>query len=116
MKHLKKGRKFGRKTDERKAFIKSIAVNLIMQEKIKTTDERAKSASVFIEKLITKAKKQTLAARREILKYLPAKAAEKVSKDLALRYMARLGGYTRITKLERRGSDSAKMVILELVK
>lgn len=116
MKHLKKGRKFGRTTDQRKAFIKSIASNLVIQEKIKTTDERAKSVSGFIEKLITKAKKQTLASRRDVLKYLPAQSAEKVSKDLALRYMERKGGYTRITKIGRRGSDSAKMVVLELVK
>lgn len=116
MKHLKKGRKFGRKADERRAFIKSIANSLVMVEKIKTTEARAKSVSGFVEKLITKGKKQTLASRRDILKFLPAASAAKISKDLSLRYISRNGGYTRITKLGQRNSDGAQVVILELVK
>jgi len=116
MKHCKKGRKFGRKTDERKALLKSLAANLILREKIKTTEAKAKEMRPFVEKLITKSRINNLSAIRYLAKYLPEKAREKIIKEIGLRYKERAGGYTRIIKLGSRKTDGAKMAIIELVK
>lgn len=116
MKHLKKGRKFHRKTDQRKALLKSLAANLILQERIKTTSEKAKETKITIEKLITIAKKQNLASLRNIKKKLPEKASNKLYYEIAPIYKKRKGGYTRIIKTaQRKVRDGSPIVILELV-
>ncbi|MDD4994452.1 MAG: 50S ribosomal protein L17 [Candidatus Pacebacteria bacterium] len=116
MKHLKKGRKFHRKRDQRKALLKSLAANLILQEKIQTTLEKAKETKIIVEKLITLAKKQDLAALRSLKKKLPEKAANKVYYEIAPLYKKRRGGYTRIIKTaKRKVRDASLIVILELV-
>jgi large subunit ribosomal protein L17 len=116
MKHLKKGRKFHRKRDQRKALLKSLAANLILQEKIQTTLEKAKETKIIVEKLITLAKKQDLAALRNLKKKLPEKAANKVYYEIAPLYKKRRGGYTRIIKTaKRKVRDASLIVILELV-
>ncbi len=108
-------RKFGRKKDQRRAFLKSLAVNLITYGRIKTTEARAKEVRSLVERLITYAKKETLAGRKNLNKFLPDKVAKKLAKEIAPRFKERQGGYLRITKLGQRMSDSAKMVILEFV-
>ncbi len=115
MRHGNKGRKFGRTRDKRKAFFKSLAVNLIMKGKIKTTEARAKEIRRVVEPLITKAKKGDLSAIRILSKFLPNAAAHKLTKEIAPKYAQRQGGYTRISKLGRRNSDSAPIAIIELV-
>jgi large subunit ribosomal protein L17 len=116
MKHLKKGRKFHRKRDQRKALLKSLAANLILRERIKTTLEKAKETKMVVEKLITLAKKQNLAALRNLKKKLPEKAANKIYYEIAPLYKKRRGGYTRIIKTaERKVRDASLIVILELV-
>lgn len=115
MRHQRKGRKFGRKTDQRKAFLKSLAVNLILRGKIKTTEARAKEMRQVVERLITKTKKGDLAGIRLAGRFLPTAALNKLVKEIAPRYKERVGGYTRITKLGLRTSDSAPMVFIELV-
>lgn len=109
-------RKFGRTTDQRRAFLKSLSANLILKEKIKTTEARAKETRSAVERLISHGKKNTLASRRALAAALPAAAAKKVFKDIAPRFSDRRGGYTRITKLGRRLSDGAKMVFIEILK
>ncbi|MBP8617952.1 MAG: 50S ribosomal protein L17 [Parcubacteria group bacterium ADurb.Bin305] len=117
MKHLKTGKKLHRKQGPRKALIKSLEVNLIMYEKIKTTQAKAKETQRQLEKLITIAKKQDLTALRRLAAALPAKASRKLYSELAPRYRTRKGGYTRIIKLTQGiRSDDSSMVILELVK
>jgi large subunit ribosomal protein L17 len=115
MRHQKKGRKFGREKDQRKAFLKSLAVNLILKGKIKTTEPRAKEMRKLVERMITKNKEGNLAAIRLTGKFLPTVALNKLIKEIAPRYKDRAGGYTRITKLGSRISDSAPMVFIELV-
>lgn len=117
MRHLKKGKKLHRKRDQRKALLKSLAANLILQERIKTTPIKAKQAKSKIEKLITIAKKQNLTALRRIKEYLPEKAANKLYYEIAPLYKDRKGGYTRIIKTSiKRIRDASPLVILELIK
>jgi len=116
MKKRKRQRVFGRKTGPRKALLISVARSLILKEKIKTTEAKAKETSPFVEKLITKAKKGDLAARRRLLEYFEASVVKKMIEEIGPRYKARKGGYTRIVKLGARKSDGAQMAIIELVK
>lgn len=110
-------RKFGRKTGPRRAFIKGLANNLIMKEKIETTTPRAKEIRPIVERLVTIAKKQQLAGFRILLAKLPKQAAEKLYFDIAPRYKERAGGYLRITKESRfRKRDAAPLAIIEFIK
>lgn len=122
MRHAKKGRKFARKRDQRKALLKIMAANLIMKEKIVTTQAKAKELRPYVEKLITKArlaKKNPLRAvslSRQLAAYLPEKARKKIINELGPQYQDRKGGYTRIIKLPPRPKDNALMAVIELVK
>jgi len=116
MRKLNKGRKLSRRKGPRKALLKSLANNLFLHEKIKTTEAKAKELRPIAEKMITRAKKATVANRRALVLGLDAKIVKKLVDELAPRYKERNGGYTRITKLGPRNSDGAKMVIIELVK
>jgi len=116
MRHLKKGKKFGLKTGQRKAFMRNLANNLIQQERITTTEARAKELRGFVERMVTHGKKQNLAALRLLMSRLPKDAAYKVYHDLAPRYEERKGGYTRVTKqTKRRVHDASKMATIEFV-
>ena len=95
--------------------MRSLAVNLILQEKIQTTKVRAKQASALVEKLITKAKKNDLASRKALAAFLPEVASKKLVAVIAPRFKDRNGGYTRIAKLGQRIKDGAPMAILELL-
>jgi large subunit ribosomal protein L17 len=110
-----KGKKFSRKTDQRRAFMRGLAVNLIMQERIKTTKVRARQVASFVEKLITKAKKNDLAAKKALVSVLPETARKKLAAAIAPRFKDRNGGYTRIAKLGPRAKDGAPMAIVELL-
>ncbi|MEK7503264.1 MAG: 50S ribosomal protein L17 [Patescibacteria group bacterium] len=117
MKHQKKGRKFGRVRNQRKALIKSLAVALIDKGKIKTTLPKAKSLRPHIERLVTYAKKGVKegAGFRLLGKFLPKASAEKILKNIAPKYEKRNGGYTRIIKLSPRLTDAAKMAYIEFI-
>lgn len=116
MKKRKQGRKLSRKRDQRKALLKSLAANLILKERIKTTEAKAKEVSGFIEKLITKAKKPNVASIRFLARFFTSDVVKKLVNGIASRYKERKGGYTRIIKLGPRKSDGAKIVIIELIK
>lgn len=116
MRKRKKGRKFSLKRDQRKALLKSLAAALLTQEKIKTTEAKAKEISGFTEKFITKAKKGDIATRRFLAKFFSKKITKKLIEEIAPRYKERKGGYTRIVKLGKRKSDGANLSIIELVK
>ncbi len=116
MKHLKKGRKLGRKKDERKALLKSLAASLILKERITTTQAKAKELRPFVEKLITKSRENKLASTRYLARYLSEKARKKIRIEIGPRYQERKGGYTRIIKTIPRKKDGAEMAIIELVK
>ena len=116
MRHLKKGRKFHRSRDQRRALLRGLARELFLREKIKTTESRAKELRRFAEKLITRAKKGDLAAKRYLLRFLAKNIVKKLMEEIAPRYQERKGGYTRIVRLGPRKSDGAKMAQIELVK
>jgi large subunit ribosomal protein L17 len=117
MKHHKDIRKLGRVTRQRKALMRQLASALIEHEKIKTTEAKAKELRPMVEKLVTKARNNTLAAQRLIISRLGGnkKAGSKLIKTIGPRYKDREGGYTRVTKLPPRKSDASKMAIIEFV-
>lgn len=108
-------RKFGRKKNQRVALLKSLAYALTKEEKIKTTEAKAKELRPFIEKLITLGKSGTMASRRILVSRVGVGAAKKIVTDLSPRYKERAGGYTRITKMVRRASDGAPQAIIEFI-
>lgn len=115
MRHSKSGRKFGRVRKVRKGLMKSLAVSLILNSKIKTTDAKARELRPFIEKMVTKGKVATLANRRNLISEVGTIGAKKILSDISPRYMDRNGGYTRITKLQARLSDGSLMAVVEFV-
>ena len=101
----------------RKAMYRNLVTDLLGYEKITTTETKAKEIRGLAEKMITLGKEGGLHSRRQALAFIFSKdVTEKVFSELAERYAARPGGYTRIIKLERRLGDGAPMVQLELVK
>lgn len=116
MRHLKKTKKLDRSSSARKALLKSLSGSLIDKEKIVTTKAKGRALAPHVERLITKAKNNTLANRRNLLKLVTKPAADKLITVIAIRYKERNGGYTRITKIGKRLNDSAEMVVVELVK
>jgi large subunit ribosomal protein L17 len=110
------GRILSRKKGVRKALLFSIARALAQKEKIQTTAAKAREISPLFERLITKAKQDTLATRRELLRYFDPTLVKKMVEEIGPRYRGRQGGYTRITKIATRKTDGSKMAIIELVK
>jgi len=116
MRHLSKGRKFGRITGRRKSFVKGIIANLILEDGIMTTSARAKEIKPKVEKMITLARKQNVASLRLLLARLPKEAATKLYYEIAPKYKERAGGYTRIIKTAMsRKRDAAPQVRIEFV-
>ena len=116
MRHKMLSQKFSRPTDQRLALFRGLVTDLLRYEQIKTTEAKAKAVRGLAEKMITLGKTGNLAARRRVLGYVYDKdVAGKVFDDLAARYAARPGGYTRIVKVGPRPGDGAPIVILELV-
>jgi large subunit ribosomal protein L17 len=113
---IRRARKFGRLRDPRHALLSSLAQALVLRGKITTTEAKAKELRRVIEKIVTRSKADTLYARRLNAKTFKDKtAALKIIKDIAPRYKARSGGYTRIVKRAPRRSDAARMAIIEFV-
>jgi large subunit ribosomal protein L17 len=114
--------KLGRDASARKALFRDLVTDLFLYERIQTTEAKAKEVRSIAEKLITKAKKGDLHARRQVAAYVRREtvdgqqdAIQKLFSELAGRYSERAGGYTRILKLGPRRGDAAPMVYLELV-
>jgi len=108
-------RKFNRKAEPRKALMKSLARALILNNRIETTDVKAKELSSFIEKKVTIAKKGGLSGIRQLRRVFSIEVTDKLIKDIAPKYKDRNGGYTRITKLGQRKSDGSNMSIIEFI-
>ena len=124
-------RKLGRDSAHRKAMLREMTTQLIMNERIVTTETRAKEVRKTAEKMITLGKRGNLASRRKAAAFVRNEVADvheekdavvvksalqKLVSDVAPRYKDRNGGYTRILKLAvPRKGDAAPMVILELV-
>ncbi len=110
-------RKLGRDNKHRRSMLATLTKQLIENERIVTTETRAKEVRKTFDKMVTYGKKGTLVSRRLALAFLhnDKKAVDKVFNDLAVKYKDRNGGYTRIIKMTERKGDSALEVILELV-
>ncbi len=117
MRHHNNTRKFGRDKTQKKALLNSLALNLIIRERIKTTEPKAKELRPFIEKLITHAKKGNTPTQKFVVSKLANRKSEvkKLFEVIAPRYADKKGGYTRVLKLGARKSDGAKMAIIEFV-
>ncbi|CAM4083800.1 50S ribosomal protein L17 [Mesobacillus sp. AQ2] len=117
-------RKLGRTSAQRKAMLRDLTTDLIINERIETTETRAKELRSVVEKMITLGKRGDLHARRQASAWVRHEVAnaetnqdavQKLFADIAPRYAERQGGYTRIMKLGPRRGDGAPMVIIELV-
>ena len=125
-------RKLGRTSSQRKAVLRDLTTDLIINEAIVTTEARAKEIRKTVEKMITLGKRGDLHARRQAAafvrneiasesydeatdKYTSVTALQKLFSEIAPRYAERNGGYTRILKTEPRRGDAAPMAIIELV-
>ena len=124
MRHHNVNRKFGRETNQRRALIRSLAKNLILNGKITTTEAKAKEIRPFVEKLITTGKAGTLTARRLLISKLAVNEEKKpvagspivkIMDELAPKYKERAGGYIRIVKKAARKTDGSPMAIIEFV-
>jgi len=147
MRHRNAGRKFDRNTSSRRAMLRNLTANLILHERIETTDAKAKELRRVAERLISKARRlgsvaytpqadlsladraRRLAVTRMISAYIPrfgvrvetggattrVDLVEKVLLDLAKRFAARPGGYTRIVKFGPRRGDNAPISLIEFV-
>lgn len=125
-------RKLGRTSSQRKAMLRDLTTDLIINERIETTEARAKEIRSTTEKMITLGKRGDLHARRQAAAFvrnellearldesgeviIQETALQKLFNDLGPRYQDRQGGYTRILKKGQRRGDAAPMVIIELV-
>ena len=109
-------RKLGRTSDQRKAMLRAMATYLFENGQIETTFYRAKEVQPVAEKMVTLAKKNTLASYRKALSYITKEdVANKLFKEIAPKYADRNGGYTRVTRLGPRRGDAAEMAVIELV-
>lgn len=116
MRHQRIVKKFGRSTSHRKALMSSLATNLILQSSIKTTLPKAKQARKDAEKLVTLARKGTLAARRLVASRVQSpEAVQRLFDSVVPSMEGRKGGYTRILKLGQRRSDGSEMCLLQWV-
>jgi large subunit ribosomal protein L17 len=109
MAYTKKAQTFHRETGQRRALIKSLARSLVLEERISTTEAKAKALRPVIERLVTYAKTGTVASRRLTKAKLgDEEAVKKLFDAIAPRYATRAGGYTRIVKRTERGSNDAR--------
>lgn len=123
MKHLKQGRKFSRKKDQRKAMLKTMLGSFLTKEKITTTEAKAKELKRISDSLIVKCKqsvslgekKDRIAAIRFLSANLPKNIGQEQIKKIAERFATRKSGFSRVIKKGSRRSDSAKMASIEMV-
>ena len=116
MRHQVKGRKLGRSPAHRKALFRNQLSSLVKEERIRTTLEKAKELRPLAEKAVTQGKRDTVHARRQVNRLISDRdLVKKLFDEIAPRYHARPGGYTRIIKLGPRRGDGAEMAYLEFV-
>ena len=116
MRHKVDGYKLGRTVAARRSLLRNLVTSVIEQERVITTVPKAKATKPLVERMITLAKKDTLAARRQAAAYLMTpKAVKKLFDTLGSRFGQRAGGYARIVRLGPRKGDGAEQAMLELV-
>ncbi len=116
MNHRNTGKILDRKKAPREMMLRNLAASVLLYEKVKTTEAKAKTVRSLVERLITVSKAGDLTARRSLISTLPQPlAVKKAMEVLGGRYKDRAGGYTRLVKLGTRQGDGAEMVQIELV-
>lgn len=116
MRHHNNIRTLGRPRSQRQALMRSLALALVKEGRIITTEAKAKEVRPFVEKLVTRAKTDTVANRRLLSARTGSDmVVSKLFAEIAPKYQDRAGGYTRILKLPRRGHDAAPMALIEFV-
>lgn len=116
MLHRVAGKKLSRTKNQRTALFKGLASSLILHEKITTTEAKAKAVKPMIEKLVTRAKENSVHNRRLLLKEVGAEnVVNKLLEVVGPKFKERPGGYLRIVRLGNRLGDQAKMVSLMFV-
>jgi large subunit ribosomal protein L17 len=116
VRHNVAGKRLSRSSGARRALFKGLLTDLFRNERIETTEAKAKAIRSQAEKLITIARRGDLASRRRIQSELASpQVAKKLFEEIAKEYKERKGGYTRIYKLGPRKGDAAPMAMLELV-
>jgi large subunit ribosomal protein L17 len=114
--HGYQGRKFHRKTDQRQALIKGLADSLVKYGSIETSLYKAKEIRPYVEKLITRAKKQDLQSRRIVISRLQTlESAHKLMDQIVPQLQSRTSGYLRIKKTKNRIGDNAQMARISFV-
>ena len=116
MRHLNSGRKLSRNSSHRWAMMRNMVTSLLREEKIQTTDPKAKELRRWVDRMITLGKEGSLHARRQALSIIQDKSVvHKLFDTIASRFQNRPGGYTRIIKIGRRHGDAAPVSLIELV-
>ena len=116
MRHRVAGRKFGRNTGQRKALFKGLAISLILNERVTTTEAKAKTIRPVVEKLVSMSRDDTEHHRRLVMSRIgSAPATAKLFEVLGPRFEDQPGGYTRIYKIGQRKGDAAPMAMIEFV-
>ncbi len=116
MRHRKSGRQLSRNSSHRWALMRNLVTALLREEKIQTTDPKAKELRRWADRVITLGKEGSLHARRQVLGIVQDKAVvRKLFDTIAPRFKSRAGGYTRIIKIGWRRGDAAQMSMIELV-
>lgn len=116
MRHLKSGRQLSRNSSHRWALMRNLITALLREEKIKTTDPKAKELRRWVDRVITLGKRGDLHARRQAAAIIFDKAVvQKLFDTIGPRFKDRPGGFTRIVKLGVRHGDAAQMALIELV-
>ena len=109
-------RKLGKSTDQRMAMLRQQVTDLLEKGRVETTITRAKEIGPLTEKMITLGKEKTLATYRQANSFITKEdVAKKLFDEIAPKYAARNGGYTRITRIGPRRGDAAEMAVIELV-
>ena len=109
-------RKLGKTSDQRRAMLRAMTTYLLENGQIKTTYARAKEVAPVAEKMITLAKKNDLAAYRQVLSFVTKEdVAKKLFDQIGPKYADRNGGYTRVLTMGPRRGDAAEMAIIQLV-
>lgn len=116
MGHQDKVVKLGRTRAHRDAMLRNMAMSLFEHRLIKTTDARAKALRPVVDRIITTAKKGTLASKREVAKTVHQKKIfKKLFDEIVPQFESRTSGYTRVIKLGVRRGDGAAMSVVELL-
>src|SRR5512147_1983357 len=116
MRHLKAGKKLGRNTSHRRALLRNLVTSLILEERIETTEPKAKAMRPHVEKMITLGKRGDVAARRLAASYLMTReSVDKLFQTVGPRFGDRNGGYSRIIHGGFRKGDGGEIAFIELL-